>query len=103
MPFSMGLETVGGVMTKLIEGDTTIPARKAPTFTICAGSQSGAPIQVFEDERDMTEGNDIPGEPRVDGILLAARDVHLAGARSKTGTSPTCFRSIQRTAWSKRP
>jgi molecular chaperone DnaK len=67
-PLSLGIETLGGVMTKLIESNTTIPTRKSETFTTAADSQPSVEIHVMQGERSMARDNRTIGRFMLDGI-----------------------------------
>jgi len=74
-PLSLGIETLGGVFTKLIERNTTIPTRKSETFSTAADSQTSVEIKVFQGERSLARDNRLLGVFQLVGIPPAPRGV----------------------------
>ncbi len=74
-PLSLGIETLGGVMTKLIASNTTIPTRKSETFSTAADNQTSVEIRVLQGERPMAKDNKQIGVFHLDGIAPAPRGI----------------------------
>ena len=94
-PLSLGIETMGGVMTKLIERNTTIPVKKSQTFTTAADNQTSVEVHVLQGEREMAQYNKTLGRFNLDGIAPARRGVPQIevtfdiDARSPSTSTPT--------------
>ncbi|MDR1699126.1 MAG: Hsp70 family protein, partial [Prevotellaceae bacterium] len=74
-PLSMGIETMGGVMTRLIEANTTIPTKKSETFSTAADNQPSVEIHILQGERPMSSQNKTIGRFHLDGIPPAPRGI----------------------------
>ena len=74
-PLSLGIETLGGVMTKLIEANTTIPTKKSQVFSTAADNQPAVDVHVLQGERPMAKDNKLIGNFILDGIAPAPRGV----------------------------
>lgn len=75
IPLSIGIETMGGVMTKLIDANTTIPTRKSEVFSTASDNQPSVEIVVLQGERPMAKDNKLLGRFHLDGIMPAPRGV----------------------------
>ena len=76
-PLSLGIETLGGVFTKLIERNTTIPAKKSQVFSTAADNQTSVEVNVLQGEREMAQYNKSLGRFHLDGIAPARRGVEV--------------------------
>merc|ERR1712201_45198 len=74
-PLSLGIETLGGVFTKLINRNTTIPTKKSQVFSTAAGGQTQVELKVHQDEREMAKDNKLLGQFQLTGIPPAPRGV----------------------------
>ncbi len=74
-PLSLGIETEGGVMTKLVERNTTIPAERKQTFSTAADNQTAVTIRVFQGEREMATDNRLLGQFNLEGLPPAPRGI----------------------------
>ena len=74
-PLSLSIETMGGIATRLIERNTTIPAKKSEVFSTAADNQSAVDIRVVQGEREFAKDNKLLGEFRLDGIAPAPRGI----------------------------
>jgi len=86
-PLSLGLETLGGVYTRLIERNTTIPTKKSQIFTTAEDGQTSVDIHVLQGEREMASDNKTLGRFRLEGIPAAPRGVPRS--RSRSTSTPT--------------
>ena len=93
-PLSLGLETLGGVSTKIIERNTTIPTKKSQIFTTAADNQTSVDIHVLQGEREMAKDNKTLGMFRLDGIApaLQRHPANRGYLRYRRQRHRSCFR-----------
>jgi len=96
-PLSLGIETLGGVMTRLIDRNTTIPTRKSEVFSTAADGQTAVDIHVLQGEREMAMDNKTIGRFQLAGIPPAARGM------GRPRSISTCSRASGRWRWTTRP
>ena len=89
-PLSLGIETLGGVFTKLIEKNTTIPTRKSQVFSTAADNQSAVTIRVFQGEREMAADNKMLGQFDLMGIPPAPRGMPRSRSPSTSTRTASC-------------
>ena len=90
-PLSLGIETLGGVMTKLIDANTTIPTRKSETFSTAADNQPSVEINVCQGERPLARDNKSIGRFHLDGIPTARRSADRGHVRHRRQRHPERF------------
>ena len=102
-PLSLGVETMGGVMTKIIERNTTIPTKKSQIFSTAVDGQTQVEVNVLQGEREFARDNKQLGLFKLDGIAPAPRGIPLgAGAMPSSLNRPSCLlsRANSRSPWS---
>ncbi len=88
-PLSLGIETEGGIMTKLVERNTTIPTERKQAFSTAADNQTAVTVSVFQGERPMARDNRLLGQFNLEGIPPAPRACRRS--RSSSTSTPTAF------------
>ena len=97
-PLSLGIETLGGVSTRLIDRNTTIPTKKSQVFSTAADGQTSVEIHVLQGERDMASGNKTLGKFHADGHT-ARRRAAFRRSRSRSTSTPTASCTCRPRTW----